>query len=200
MIWWLRTHRALWLAGVAMASAAASSLLGAIGFLFPALQCSGPFGAVPLFAVLPLAVSIALSTFLAEADQPVYRTAARPRLTYDWLLPATTVAIVVAVAVASLVVSAHGPLETIRNIIGFIGLQWIAGSFVTYRYQAAVPVLYVFVSAVFGRISGDRSAVATWAWPLSPNTEPSFWILPIIFFIAGSVTTLVRGPALPRGH
>lgn len=199
MTWWLRTHRTLWLAAACIISALGSSLLGGISFLFPSLEGGSPFGSVPLFAVLPLAISITLSTLLSDADQPVYRTAARARLSYDWALSCGAIAVTAAVSLPALAVTAHGPIETVRNLIGFVGLQWILAPWLSYRYQAAAPVLYVFVSAVFGRAAGAQGSVAAWAWPLAPSADPTFWILPSLLATVGSAIALTRGPR-PQRH
>ncbi|SKA85621.1 hypothetical protein SAMN06295879_0793 [Agreia bicolorata] len=200
MIWWLRTHRAPWLAAACIAVALASSSLGTISFLFPRLQGGGPFGSVPLFAVLPLAVSVSLSTFLAEADQPVYRTSSRPRLSYDWFFSVAAITLTSGVALLTLSLAGQGPMETIRNVVGFVALQWLVAPFVSYRYQAIVPVLYVFLSAVFGRQVGGQGTVALWAWPLAPDGDRTFWILPLIALVAGSIVSLRRGAASPRAR
>ncbi|MBF4636266.1 hypothetical protein ITJ38_17785 [Agreia pratensis] len=198
MIWWLRTHRVILLAAVCIAVSLVSSLLGTVSFLFPKLEGGGPFGAVPLYAALPLAVSITVSTLLGEADKPVYRTAARPRLLYDWLFSVAAIVLSCGTALLTLFVAGPGAIETMRNLVGFVGLQWIVAPYLSYRYQAIVPVLYVFVAAVFGRAPGGQGHIALWAWPLAPSTDSSFWIIPVIACLVGSIVALTRGPALPR--
>jgi hypothetical protein len=198
MTWWLRTHRVIWLATACVIGSLASSLFGAASFLFPSLEGGSPFGSVPLFAVLPLAIIITLSTFLAEADQPIYRSVARARLRYDWTLSIGVIAVTAVVSLPLLAVTSHGPVETVRNVIGFVGLQWVLAPVLSYRYQAAAPVLYVFISAVFGRAAGAQGTVGAWAWPLAPSSEASFWILPSLLGVVGSAMALTRGPAALR--
>lgn len=158
---------------------------------FPSMGTSSPFSSVRLYAIFPLACGIAVSYSLEAGERPGYVTAARRISNLDYILIITPIIVTVVVAILSSLLGSVIGSELVRNAIGFIGIQMIAAPILGYRLQSLVPVVYVFLSALFGRTYS--TTVSFWAWPLGDG-DLQYWYLPIFIFILGTLAHFSTAP------
>lgn len=192
MSWWLRSHSWLFsmLAWVVLASI--SALVGSYQILFPAITGGAPFAGVPLYAVIPLVGVTVLSVSLSRAEKATYRVAVRRVDLLDYALTVSfTVVTAAATAAIASVTHTPDPWWTLRNAVGFVGLQWLVGPWLGYRYQSVIPALFVFVAAIFGRGS-EGGEPAVWAWPISPGSVSSWAIAGLTLLVGFALTATNR--------
>lgn len=191
MTWWARSHRILWSMGISAGSAVLAFLLDSIDLVVPSFGSSSPFAQVPLYAVLPVAIPIALAGFLSAGSPPGYNASTRPVFLMDWLthLAALTVATFVATLLGT-VGWVNGP-QFIRTSIALVGIQMLFLPALRYRYQAVAPVLYLFFAAIVGR--SPSGATQEWAWALTPTSADWHFAASGVALVAGSVSTLLCG-------
>lgn len=189
MIWWLRAHRTMALLGLTSALTVLSIGLGPIGVLFPSFGGGTPFAMIPVAAVGPLVIVIAMSASISHAPSPA------PVRRTD-LLEASTVLVVIglvyAIGTVGLTLGADPAvsLATIRNTIAFCALAVASRALFGDRYQTVPGVLYLLVAGLFGRGTPDRPAV--WAGIVTTNTELTYWLFVAPIVIVATVVTVGR--------
>jgi hypothetical protein len=192
MIWALRTLRAKQALPALIVAAAGSVLLRDLSVLLPSIGTGAPFGSLPFTAITPLIAIVVVGGLQHSAAPLMSATSARPlqAMLVGFLLVAS-VAFVAAYAIAALVFDASW-LEVARNTSGYIVLLLIGQRILGSRLGTAVPVVYVFLSTVFGR-SGD-GGIQPWAWEVTPATVPETVLFATIALAASVVAARVPIP------
>lgn len=185
MRWWCASTRMIQLFVTPLVAVSVAFFLANVELLLPAFGTGSPFAGVRIYALLPLMVGVSTSYSLAAANRPTYVSAARHTKGLDYALCMIPLAVTMTVSLgfAAAGWSEAGPM--IRNVAGVLGLQMLVGGFIGYRAQSIVPVIYVFMSAIFGR-EHDATAYA-WAWPLGEGGVLKYWFLPLLFLLCGTL-------------
>lgn len=193
MRWWLASHRPVIAVIIGATAVIASVVLGDARLLMPTASGNTPFGSVPLFAILPLAVPITFGALMDAAERPPYAVSARPVYAGDVALIIVGVMLFFAVGVVLAVVwpTQTEVLPALRNVAGLVGLQLLVAPWLHYRYQALVPTLYVFAAATFGRAGEGR--LSEWAWPVETRVSPLSLGLGAALLLVGTVLALLGG-------
>jgi hypothetical protein len=187
---WLSTRRAPWCLLAAIALVAVIGTFGAVTLSVPSLVSSGL--PLPVAAVAPLAIPVALSWALTSSDPLVESVAARKLGLLDtgFVVSLTALAIVGVIATAIV-----GRPEIVglaaRDIVGYVGLMLLGRAVLRRDAAAVVPVAYLIVTAFF---AGAADADAPWwAWAIRPADDPTTWVIASLLFATGClVLTLDR--------
>jgi hypothetical protein len=187
--WWLRVHRTPALLGLTTALTVLSLAVGPIGMLFPSFGGGAPFAMIPVAAVVPLVIAIAMGASISRAPFPA------PARRTD-LVELSTVLVVIglvyAIGTVGLIFGTDPAvsLATIRNTIAFCALAVASRAVLGDRYQSVPGVLYLLVAGLFGRGTPDRPAV--WAGIVTTNTELTYWLFVAPIAIVAAVVTVGR--------
>ncbi|MGA6127148.1 MULTISPECIES: hypothetical protein [unclassified Microbacterium] len=174
MIWLLRTLRAQWLAPAMVVLGVASALLMGQTFVIPIIDSNTAFGQMPYTVVTPLIGVVLCGYLTADSVTPTSGVATRP---HRALLAATTIGAVGLYAaghwVALHLLERAYDLSGARNALGYAALLLLAQAWVGLRHAPLVPVAYVVLSTIFGRI---RGVIQPWAWPALEGGAIDLWV------------------------
>lgn len=201
MIWWLRTHRVPLQLGLCLAAGAAAPWLGSAGILLPSLGSNGLFVSAPLAVIAVLVIGVTAAGVTARADTSEWRTSARDLRVLVAVQAFGPFALVAAAAALWSICAATAASKLTLSAIGICGLQRLGRATLGNRYEAAMPVVYVFLAALFGRVLGNGT-VAAWAWPIVPDPGRSAWAVVLLTLVVGLAadccSALVKRPLLMR--
>jgi hypothetical protein len=168
-------------------------LLGDLVVSLPTLGPGHAFG-VPVAALTPLLLIIALGWGLTSGDWRLEAVASRPIPRYDtwFVLGVSLIGAVTFAATQTLALDGNG-YAAARNTIGFAGLLLIGRRLGGATVGPLFPALFVLVVAAFG---GDREgSPQSWAWPVANGTELLSWLLALFAALLGaSLTVTGRHP------
>ena len=196
MIWWMRSHRAGLQLLLCVGAALAAPLLASTGILLPSLGSTGLFVSAPLAVLVVLMIGLASAWAISRNDTAEWRTSGRD-LRILAALQSAGPFLLVAIGAAIWVGLHAAPASRLCvAALGICGLQLIGNALIGSRYQAVIPVLYVFISALFGRFFGHGS-IAVWAWPIEADPGRATWAV-VAATLALGVGTSVLGMLLGR--
>ncbi|KTR02394.1 hypothetical protein [Curtobacterium luteum] len=187
MRWWIRVHRVPLLLGAVLVSSLVSIGLGPVALIFPSLAGGAPFGTIPVTAIAPLAVSIMLSSCVHRPGVPAVRQVEVLEVGLAVLMIVLTAG--TAVAATALGADQSSAAALFRNSITFVGTTLVARPLIGSRHQAIPGVVWLLLTAVFGR-TGD--GVAVWASVVTTNTAPEYWLVSAVCLALGSIAAAHR--------
>lgn len=178
MNWWLKSRRdrPAWL--LVFAGTALIPIFG--GLAMPVLRLG--LGPAPFSILLPALLATGVIG-IVSGGSPVHEALARrptgllSRLTVVALLGAPTLIWAVS---GALFTQGDLPLIAIRNLVGYLGVGFIALRLVGGTAGAATPVLYAVVVAVLG-----SETAGTWSWPLLDSSDRSGLTAAAALFVVG---------------
>ncbi|MGW3631276.1 hypothetical protein ACWD7F_14090 [Streptomyces sp. NPDC005122] len=161
-----------------------------------------PFRGAPLLAFAPLPASAAIGASLHPHAPELDRTAVRPwwprRLAH--LLVLTALAATALALAAPGDVHAFGPVGTVLNTLGAVGVAALGA--VLFDARAAWMPTMLYFSAMYLSAASPRMREATvLAWPLRTGPQLGAWAAALALFVLGAGLYAVRGarPEGPRG-
>lgn len=187
MTWWIRVHRVPLVLGAVLASSLVSIGLGPVALLFPSLAGGAPFGRIPVTAMAPLAVSITLSACLHRPGAPAVRRV--EVLEVGLAVVSIVLTAWVAIAATALGADQSAAAALIRNAITFVGATLAARPLIGSRHQAIPGVVWLLLTAVFGRTD---DGVAVWASVVTTDTAPEYWLVSAVCLVLGSIAAARR--------
>lgn len=192
MRWWLRAHAS---AGVVLWAGALTvglALAGGWSFGVPSLFGDGMPVSAPLFAFLPLLLTVVTARNLTRSRTHLDLMAVRrigPLDSAYGIGPAALVLLAASVSDAGAGVLGGG-----RNAVGYAGLLLIARALLDPAAAACVPVSYALVAAAAG---GGPTGIRWWAFPVADATDQHAWVLAVLLAVAGGVTAAFVPSRLP---
>lgn len=184
MRWLVATFRIQYILAAAAVLGVVSAFTLQYGIGIPTIDTGIALGIMPFTAILPLVLTTTVGA-LAALGSPALAAASARR--HDLYLIATITACATLFAIAHLAALAatggFGDLGAARNVLAYSGLVLAGQAAFGVRRGPAVPVVYVGLSTVFGRIHGQMQP---WAWPVIPATTSDI-VLAALALAAGGI-------------
>jgi len=194
MRWFLATIRVRLAAAIVVALGVVAGISRDFSIVVPTITGGSPFGAVPLNALTPLLL-IVLIGLVHDAAAPLSAQAAgRPLPSYFIVshLVLASLFLIIYLIVTALLFGAPAD-EVVRNTCGYLSVTTAASYLLNMKLAPMVPVIFVLISAVFGRdFAGNTEP---WAWPVHSSSSIEMSIA-IIVAVLISLYAIVRPPSL----
>jgi hypothetical protein len=194
MIWLLRSLKTKQLILASVSLGVLTALCRDFSIMIPVVSSGVPFGELPFSSVIPLLVIVMVGSAQFAASPTVVGTAVR---NHHGMLLLFAVAVgglfTAAYLISSLLFSGLTPLDVTRNILGYMTLLILAQSAFGLKYAPIAPVLYLFLSTIFGR--GENGDIQPWAWPVQPATPAdviAFLMVFLLVFIISYKKTFIN--------
>jgi hypothetical protein len=188
--WFLQAVRARWLLAAMVGMGASSALLLGGTFVVPVIDAGATFSELPFTVVTPLIAVIIAGYLTANASTPVTAVSARPHrvmfVVTTWM--GLIVFVVVHWVVLALTVGPYD-LSGARNVLGYATMMLAMQPWIGMRQAPIVPVAYVILATIFGRVGG---VVQPWAWPVLPGGSTEVLVAAVLAIAAGVVASFAR--------
>lgn len=196
MKWLLLTLRSQYIAPAAIVLGVLTAPSRDLSIIIPVFSPRTPFGQLPLDAVVPLLVCVMIGTVQSAAS--TRETAAAARGLNRMLILFGAVVSVLYVAAHSLTATVFlgsSTMDVSRNMCGYFALLVAAHIIIGLRYAPMVPVLYLFLSTLFGR--GPNGSVQPWAWPVQ-TAQTADLLVAIAIMVLITAYALSKPPSRVR--
>jgi hypothetical protein len=195
MLLWARARLFGYVLLLAVSAPVVASIVGGASVMLPSLSSGSPFGSVPASILLAMVLPLSLSTSLYGATPLLGSTASRPISQLDTAACLFCLAVSVCVSVLLGLAGWSEWQIFVRSSITLLAISLLVVPLTGHRYQSIVPVVYVFLAAVFGRGPGGKPAI--WGWVIDPQLQA--WHLPAAaaLLVAGTATAALFGPRSP---